>query len=270
MPPDFEGFPFGMRGPPLESLALELVYFLAVAAICLIIYFKAKDIYRISQHRGLYYFKNIFLFFSLSYFFRLIHLTLMISQELFSLDMPWFAMRLTLFFVTYSSTMAILSVAMAALIRNLKESGNGKAHYLLHAIAIALSLLVAVPRSESILILLQTVLLFGAVLFVFLKPGREKPKKIISQNRMTYLLLAVFWILNLLAFNRRMVPLYIEIPLYILSVGVFLSILLRVRKRLHSDAGGPGLVGKKSHADAGERGRVGKGLHSDAKKKRQA
>ncbi len=216
-------------------LAIELVYFLVVIAICLVIYFKAKELHTISQHRGLYYFKNIFLYFSLSYSFRLLHMALILSEEVFPVDFSLLVPRLTLFAVTYFSTMAILSIAMAAIIKNLKKSAGKRVPYLLHAIALVLSFPAAFSRSNATLILLQTLLLLGAVVFVFLEPQKGK-RKLLSQNRMTYLLLAVFWIVNLLAFNRRLVPLYLKLPLYLLSIAVFVSIFLRVQKRLPKNA----------------------------------
>jgi len=231
--PGFAGF--GFRGASLELLAIELAYFLAVIALCLIIYKKTNTIYQISQHKGLYYFRNIFLFFSLAYLFRLIHIIFVLSQELFFPGLP---LRLffpfTFFFVGFFGTMAILSLSMAALIKTTKLVEDKKAPYMLYIIALALSLAVALTRSNPALMVLQAVLLATAILVVFLKPGEKKTKKLLSQNRLTFLLLAVFWIVNLLAFTRHLAPFHVKIPLYVLSISVFASIFLRVEKRLPS------------------------------------
>ncbi len=232
---NLQGFAMGFRSPPFELLLIELVYFLAIAAICLAVYLKTWEIYRLSQHRGVFHFKNIFLYFAISYFFRFAHMFLLVSEEIFSVDLSFFALRLTMFLVSYCGTMAILSLFMAAIAKNIKTSADRHISLVLHGIALVLALFAAVPRSNSILIALQTALLLAALMVVFLKPGR-KPKKILSQNRLTYILLAVFWVANLLPFSVRFLPLWLKTLLYLLSIGVFLSIFLRVQKRLPPNA----------------------------------
>jgi len=236
MPFPFDGPFSAFRGPPLESLLIELAYFFAVAAICTFIYLRTREIYQLSQHRGVFYFENIFLFFALSYLFRLASVTILISEETFSTMLPMFVRAFALFLVGYSSTMAILSLAMAALVKDVKISENKKAPFVLNGIAIVLALFAAVPRSDFILIVLQTVLLAAALFAVFFLPSKEKHKKLLSQNKVTYILLAVFWIINLPLSSVPFGPFYFKIPLYALSIIVFLSIFLRVKKRLPSDA----------------------------------
>lgn len=221
----------GLRGPPLEFLAIELVYFLVIAVICLLIYFKTKEIYKISQHRGIFYFRNIFLYFFLAYFFRLTGVGLIMLDDPTALEIPRMLYQASLFFAGYFSTMAILSLAMAMLIRNVKKESKS-AYYALHAIALVLSLLVATRRSSSILLMMQTAILACALAIFFIKTHKEKMRSF-SQNKVTYVLLAIFWIINLLAFSR--IPIELKIPLYVISAGIFLSIFLRVRKRLSTN-----------------------------------
>jgi hypothetical protein len=218
----------GLHGPPLEFLAIELVYFLAVAGLCLLVYFKTKEIYRISQHRGIFYFRNIFLFFSLAYLFRLIGVGLIMLDDPVALEVPRLVYGASLFFAGYFGTMAILCLAMAMLIRNVKKESRN-AYYALHAMALALSVLVAIGRSSSALLVLQTAILACTLALFLVKSNGEKARAF-SQNKITYILLAIFWIINLLAFSR--IPIELKIPLYIVSAGIFLSIYLRVRKRL--------------------------------------
>ncbi|MFA4855283.1 MAG: hypothetical protein WC634_01680 [archaeon] len=227
-PPEFIQ---GLRGPPLEFLAIELVYFLVVAGLCLLIYFKTKEIYRISQHRGIFYFRNIFLFFALAYLFRLMGVGLIMLDDPVALEIPRMLYQASLFLAGYFGTMAILCLAMAMLIRNVKKESKN-AYYALHGIALVLSLLIATERSSSALLAMQTAILACALLIFFIKT-RGKKASGFSQNKITYLLLAIFWIINLLAFSR--IPMELKIPLYIISAGIFLSIFLRVRKRLSTN-----------------------------------
>ncbi|MBU1120321.1 MAG: hypothetical protein ABIE23_03185 [archaeon] len=232
MPPYFAG-PFA--GPILELLIIELAYFIVVVGICLTIYFRTKELYNISQHKGIFYFRNIFLYFAFAYFFRLINALYMLSNEALDLGFRRGFFQFDLLFVSYFSTMAILSLLMAVMTRSIKKNVQ-TADYILHGIALISSLFVFVTRSFPLLFLVQTIVLIGAVITVFITPQKKKPKRLLSQNTVTYALLAVFWVINLLSFNNRFIPPDLKIIFYLLSIAVFVSIFLRVQKRLPSNA----------------------------------
>ncbi|MBU0757787.1 MAG: hypothetical protein KKF44_06975 [Nanoarchaeota archaeon] len=233
MPP---GFPSGMRhfGPPIEIFATELVYVLLVIAISAYIYFKTKEIYDLSKHKGIYFFRNVFLYFSLAYFFRLLMMGFMFSRELFSLA-PTILMQLfSLFFVSYFSTMAILSVVVSINIRKTKTDPK-KLNIVLNAIALLISFIIGFSRSNILLMFLQTGIFLIAIIILLFKTKKnkhEKHSKLISQNKITFVLLFLFWVMSTLAFVRGLVPREVKIPLYLLSAGIFFSIFLRVRKKL--------------------------------------
>ena len=57
---------------------IEILYSIAIAGLCLGTYFKTREIYNLSKHEGLYHFRNIFLYFSLAYLFRLLFIFLLL------------------------------------------------------------------------------------------------------------------------------------------------------------------------------------------------
>ncbi|MBT3406421.1 hypothetical protein HN419_04600 [Candidatus Woesearchaeota archaeon] len=131
--------------------------------------------------------------------------------------------------------MAVLSVAMAALIKKIKNHKDGL-HTLnnsLHIVAIILAVIVALTRSHHVLILVLSVVFIVSIIFSIPK---KKTKGIISQNKITYLLLFIFWILNILTLTKGVIPQELKIPLYVISAAIFLWIFIRVRKRLFSNA----------------------------------
>jgi len=237
MPPYFQGLVAfkGFQGSSLEMLAIELAYFLIVVGICAFIYLKTREVYGISKHRGLFHFRNIFLYFAFAYVFRLVQVAYHLSNSALDLGLRRGIFYFDFLFVGYFSTMAILSLAMAALTRSMR-TGVRKRDYLLHAIALAASVLALATRSNNALLFAQTIVLLGAIAIVFIVPHKEMPRRILSSNKITFLLLAVFWIVNLFAFSRRFLPKEAKIVLYALSAAVFISILLRVKKRLRSHA----------------------------------
>ena len=233
----FSGYHFGMppgfirMGQPIEFLLIELAYFLLVTGSSLYIYFKTKEIYDLTKHKGIYHFRNIFLYFALAYFFRLAQLMLMFSRQIFYLDIfPRQFMPYNFFFVTYFSTLAIMSVIISSNARNIKLN-NTKLNILLHAVSFVVSVLSILYLTPFALVLLQT-LTFMAGLIAILAGTKGKASSHITQNKVTYVLLFIFWVVNIFAFQGMHVPLEIKLPVYLVSVGVFISILFRVRKRL--------------------------------------
>ena len=52
------------------NFLIELVYSIIVMLSCLIIYLKTSEIYKLTSHKGIKYFRMTFLFFGISYFLR--------------------------------------------------------------------------------------------------------------------------------------------------------------------------------------------------------
>ena len=223
--------PFHPFSPPVEILGIEILYFIVVVSLCLIIYRRTKELYTLSKHQGIYHFRNIFLYFAIAYAFRLASGVLLLSRELLDFDAPRALIGGGLFFTGYFSTLAILSVVMTFLTRFHTISARTTS-LLLHGLAIASSIVVFVTRSGKMLILVQAIV-FALVLLTSLIASRKKQKNtFLSYNRVTFLLLFVFWLLNTWLITKKFAPIEIKIPLYILSIAVFLYLFVRVHKRI--------------------------------------
>ena len=216
---------FFMRGPPVEILVTELIYFIVIFTFCVIIYLKTKDIYHLSKHKGIKYFRDIFLFFALAFFFRLLVLFNPFAREVFDMQLPFIFFPLVLTLVTYFSTLAICSITLTSIFKRYQDAEH--IDLIIHGISLIASLTIFLTRSPFYLILFQTLLFLSSIVFLF-----TSKKKAHIQNRITYTLLFVFWIMNSINFVKRLVPREFKIPLYILSAFVFLSVFLRVHKRL--------------------------------------
>jgi hypothetical protein len=227
MPPGFFHF-----GPPIEVVITEFVYFLLVTGLSAYIYFKTKEIYELTKHKGIYHFRNIFLFFCIAYFFRLLQIVVMYSMDIFTSPfLPREFQPLYFFFVSYFGTMAILSIIVSANIREIKIKEENL-NALLHITAFVSSFIIMLIFSPFAMLLLQTLVFFVTIVMILIKSKEDKGPKLLSQNKITYVLLFIFWIFNVVSSIRRLVPREINLPLYLISVGVFFSIFLRVRKRL--------------------------------------
>jgi len=211
--------------PPMFGFGIEFAYTIIIFIFCFIIYFKTKEIYNLTNHKGIQLFRTAFLLFGLSYVARFLTHMLMLTGRAFDIFMPFRGFfPFVLFIVTYLSTLAILYLIYGKLWKNIR-----KEHFLIfsNTLALSLSLLALMHRSQIIIIIFQTILLiFGIILIVY----HQDPHKKFTQTNLLYMLLLVFWLLNLFVLEPRGFPFEIKITFYALSVLIFVIIYHKVHK----------------------------------------
>ncbi|MFH1977870.1 MAG: hypothetical protein ABIJ92_00920 [Candidatus Aenigmatarchaeota archaeon] len=220
---------------PLDWLILEIIYSIAIAVICLATYIKTQRIYSLSKHSGIFHFRNIFLYFAISYIFRFLFIFVVFSHGPMRGPMFRFLLSyqdLTFLLVGYFSTLAVFSVVMTIMSRKIDISRHNLSSFM-HIAAIILSVFSLATRSADILVLLQTAILIGSVMLMSSKKAITKGH-VSKQNRIIITSLLVFWIINLLA-SSRFIQFEAKASIYIISALIFLSIYLKVKKRLISN-----------------------------------
>jgi hypothetical protein len=217
--------PFHLIDP--AKLAAELGYTLIVVFLCFMIYFKTREIYDLTKHEGIKYFRITFLFFGLAYIFRFLHIFSMLARLTFDTDlsMDIFRIPFPLVFNGYFSTLAILSLTYSIIWKNLHIK-----HTLLlfNAIAILISGIAFISKSPFLLILAQAVLLiFTIIMACYFYISSKK----FSQLFILYVLFLLFWIVNLFALGpRRFIPFEIQTVFQIISIAVIGIIYYKVGK----------------------------------------
>jgi hypothetical protein len=218
--------PFHLIDP--TKLAVELGYTLIVVFLCFMIYFKTKEIYDLSKHEGINYFRITFLFFALAYIFRFLHIFSILVNITFDNDLLMEIFRsfpFSLVFNGYFSTLAILSMTYSIIWKNLHIK-----HTLLlfNVIAIVISGIAFISRSPFILILAQAVLLIFTVTmacYFYIKSRK------FSQLFILYVLFLLFWVVNLLTLGpQRLIPFEIQTAFQIISIAVIGIIYYKVAK----------------------------------------
>lgn len=213
----------------LDILGLEIIYSIAIAGICLAIYLRTKDVYNLSHHEGLFHFRNIFFYFSAAYIFRLVFVFLLLTYG--PRPMSLLNNHIIIFMlISYFSTMAILSVVMTVAYRKILINVRN-INKIMHISAIVLTIIVFATMSTDVLLIIQTLLLAIPVLIIVFKKPQSKAFQFSKQNKVTYILLLVFWVINLFSLGRGYVILY-NVIVSIVSILIFLTIYLRVNKRL--------------------------------------
>ena len=221
--------------PPMNPLIFssELLFTIIAVVFCFIIYFKTREIYKLTKYKGIKYFRGAFLFFGLSYLLRFIFSLLMFSSMTFRffLSREMFAL-LFILPLGYFSTVGILYLIFGTI---WKRFNNRLLLILGHVIAVFLSVISFVTRSHIMLLYLQSILLVIAVIlsfFVHRKGVPVKEKKMTGMKAL-YLLISAFWLINLWVIDtRHPFPPWVEMLFQAISLAVFITIYYKVSKWL--------------------------------------
>lgn len=192
------------------------------------VYFSTKELYELSKYKGIKYFRQAFLFFALAYFFRSF---IRILLPLFGIERALgglnpFIGALTLFLFMYFSSMAVFYLLYSVMCKK----WNGNRIYLFHILAFFVALFSTLLTNPFIYFLLNIVLFIFVAIVFYISHKQSKTKKGNSLY-IIYMLLFIFWILNILDI---LIPDFIQLYqlfIYLASTGIFLAILYKVLKK---------------------------------------
>jgi hypothetical protein len=221
--------------PPIREflsggIGVELIYSFIIIVCSLMIYFATKEMDKLTSYKGIKYFRLSFLFFAFAYFFRYFIRFFLFSFHLNEIleFSPMFAGAVPLFVFLYFSSMAIFFLLYSVMWKKWDHSRLTLILFNLCALAIALvSILIRWAFVYFIINLgLLSIILF--VIFVAYKDSKSKPK---AKNLfILYLLLSVFWILNVTdILTPKFLSIY-QLLVYLASTLLFMLMLYKVLK----------------------------------------
>lgn len=222
--------------PPLYMILAELIYAFIIIVLCSIIYLKTKEIFELTKHKGIGFFRNTFLFFALSYFVRFLGILFIFYRSLVHIRMRdlFFMPNFIMYsLITYFSYVAILSLVFSSFWKITKTKFNW--NILIHALALFSTFIVFLTGSPNILIGLQFLLFIVAITLINISPEKNK-KNTFSTLHIIYYLIFIFWVLNLISFQRGSLSFILNSILNFFSVIIFFIITYKVVKRLSFDA----------------------------------
>ena len=205
----------------------EIIYSFVIILCSLMIYFSTRELYKLSSHKGIKYFRLSFLFFAFAYFSRsFIKLVLFYfdSAEIRTI-LPVFG-NITLFFFMYFSSIAIFYLFYSVMWKKWKDKSPALFHVAALIIATTISLF-----KNNIVYFSINILLFVFISFTVYISHRQSKKKSSHNLYIIYLLLLIFWIFNIL---DVLIPNFLitsQLFIYLISLGIFLSILYKVIKK---------------------------------------
>lgn len=222
------GFGQGLGRFMNTGIGTEITYSFVIIICSLMIYFGTKELYKLSYHRGIKYFRQAFLFFALAYFFRSFIKIILFYFKIDELRtiLPIFG-SITLFIFMYFSSMAIFYLLYSVVWKKWKSNST---IYLFHVAAATIGIIVLIFRNHIVYFLIN-LLFFIFILFTVYLSYKQSRKKKTHNFYIIYLLLFIFWIFNILDI---LIPNFLRIYklfTYLISLGIFLLIFYKVIKK---------------------------------------
>jgi hypothetical protein len=206
---------------PISELLLSIL----IIIFCFVIYFKTRELFNLTKHRGIYYFRIAFLFLGISYFIRLGFRLF----NVFSITSLPSEFMFPIFLVTtgYFSTFAIISLFLSVSWKRFRWSS---AKYPIHAMAMLTAVLAFLSKEPLVLIIAQASLLLLTAVFAYLNHKHSKKG---SQLFAYYVLLFIFWIVSLAPFSPRHILSHESFfILHLIPIAVFSIIIYKIYKWL--------------------------------------
>ena len=222
--------------PPLEFLfpseaGAELIYSFVIVVCSLMIYFATKEMYELSSYKGIKYFRISFLFFAIAYFFRysIKYLLILFNiKDIIEISPAYFG-GISLFIFLYSSSMAIFYLLYSVM---WKKWNHSKIKiYLFNLAALVIALIGTFFRGLETDFILNIILL-AFILFILYVAYKDSKNKQKGKNLfLIYLLLFIFWVLNIIdVLMPKFLELY-RLAIYVVSILLFMIILYKVLKK---------------------------------------
>lgn len=213
-----------MNNFELMRLGSEIIYTFVIVIICSLIYLRTKEIYSLTKHEGIKYFRYGFLFFGLAYLSRIIlHLISLTFWEFDSFIPSYLYHPIFMILVSYMSTMALFFITYSIIWKKIQYK-----HFIIfgNVIAFLISVLAFISRSPIIIGFVQMALLILIIILSILMNKKSK-----SHSKALYLFIAIFWLLNILATGTStMIFFQINLVFQLLSIGVFFMIFYKVMR----------------------------------------
>lgn len=213
-----------------NTIGMDILHSFILILSSLLIYLGTKELYELTNHKGIKYFRLSFMFFALTYFLRFIAQFLLLVLEFprnFQSYLGWISL-VVLFLFIYTSTAAILYLGASVQWKWFNKTKYRTAF--LHLLALLVALIGINTDDVIVILIAQGLVILTLAITIY---QRERQSKRPNQKLyLLYSLVAVFWILNVL---DLIIPDFFQLTklfIYLASIAIFQTLLYRVLKKI--------------------------------------
>lgn len=226
-----------MHNPHIQQLltlsfGTDIIYSFIIILSSLMIYFGTKELYELTLHKGIKYFRMAFLFFAIAYFFRsFIKFTLVYfgAEEIMEISPKLFGIlsgQVTLFAFMYFSSISIFYLLYSVMYKKWEKNSN--IIYLFHGLALLISFVMMIFNNSIIYLLVNLFLLIFIIAAFYVSREQSRKKKTRHNLHIIYTLLFLFWGLNIIDILIPSLFQAFQLLVYLASITIFLLMLYRV------------------------------------------
>ena len=211
-----------------QFFMVETLYSIIVTLLIFFIYFKAREMYKLTEHRGLKYFSLTFLFFGIAhllrFFFRIFFRLFINKPHFFMPEKP--PHHFGNVFYIYASVMAGMILLYSLVWKN-KQWKEKSVILIINIITIIVIIIDFISKNPFVHISFITALFGITLIFSIIKKIKSKKK---HTYFIIYVLIFLIWILNIIAIEAPKFMFTLKILIYFISIGLYSLILMRVNK----------------------------------------
>ncbi len=209
------------------SVGMEILYSFVIILCSLMVYYGTKELYELSNYKGIKYFRLSFLFFAIAYFFRSFIKFLVYFFGVKAVrEIPQFIAPLTLFVFIYASSMAVFYLFYSVVCKKWENKS-----YAFHIFAVVISIIILLSDDAAWLYLGINIVLFFLLAIGICIMHRNKKENKKNRFFIVYILLFAFWLLNVVDILLPTIIGTYQLTVYLISLGIFMLILFKVLKR---------------------------------------
>lgn len=209
------------------NFGIEVVYSLLILILCLVVFYKTKDLYDLTEHKGIKYFRLAFLFFGISYLLRIALSLVIVYSDLvtgFGFQRQMNELYVLIPFA-YFSFLAIISLTYSLVWNRIKL---GKLNEAVFMNILSVILLLSVLFGHLAFFQVQLIIVILCfVIIIILSEKKHKKKHHFSKLKISYILLLVFWVLNMWIFSL-IIFIQAKLTLYIISLLLFIYLTIHI------------------------------------------
>ncbi|MFH0798196.1 MAG: hypothetical protein V1906_02170 [Candidatus Woesearchaeota archaeon] len=203
---------------------IEILFSIIIVASCLIIFFRTKELYELTLHKGIKYFRFAFLFFAFGFIMKLLFPVIKVF------DYEPFAFRGYFgFIMMFTGTMALLCLLYSVIWKRIKSEKND--FYFLITLSLAFSIMTSLARIRFYVMLFQILVLLSIIIISYSNFRKEDRKSLHASLYVLYGMISVAWLANTAANFMSRISITTSITLNIISGALFIIALYKVIKK---------------------------------------
>ena len=213
---------------PRPNFEIELIASFIIIICSIFIYLRTKEIYDLTNYKGLKYFSNVFLFFAISHFFKFLFHQL---KFFFRHDMiPDYFGLIILTIIIYTSSMVVIYLFYSVSWKKIDKKPFNQ-DYFHHFIPLLIVFISIIFNFKGFFLFFQTAIFLYAAIVSFIQ-SRTKKKSHLKSFYIIYILIFLFWVVDIAGIFLPKMFIVFKSMLQLISAALFIFILYGVSKRL--------------------------------------